>query len=136
MSIRLEGAVNEALGRDMELAAALAALDPGSHEPTYWARFGDWVMSEAGAELTRRRSARRVTVADVLSSWARTVVPTALAAAAVAGLVLLRAAPPIPGPEAMGVEELLVSDLEGLTIPSLLSPESPVNSASFLSEIF
>jgi len=136
MSIRLEGTVKDAPSRDMELAAALAALDPGSHEPTYWARFGDWVLSEAGAELTRRRSVRRVTVADVLSSWAHTVVPTALAAAAVAGLVLLRAAPPMTGPEAIGVEELLVSDLDGLTIPSLLAPESPVNSASFLSEIF
>ena len=94
------------------------------------------MLSEAGPELTRRRSARRLTVADVLSGWARTVVPTALAAAAIAGVVLLRATPPMAGPEALGVEELLVIDLDGLTIPSVLAPDSPVNSASFLSEIF
>lgn len=121
---------------DVELAQALAALDPGSLEPAYWSRFEDWVMASAGPALARRRATARVTVPDVLFSWARALVPTALAAATIAGLALLRAQPTHVAPQPLGIEELLVSEIDGPAIPWFLAPDSPINSRSFLSEIF
>ncbi len=122
--------------QDPELARALAALDPGALEPAYWSRFEDWVMASAGPALARRRAMSHVTIADVVFSWARTLVPTALAAATIAGLALLRARPAPAAPQPLGIEELLVSEIDGPAIPWFLAPESPLNSRSFISEIF
>ena len=68
----------------MFAAAALAVLDPASHDPNYWFRFRSWVMSGAARELSRRRLVARLTVGDVLESWARALVPTAALVAALA----------------------------------------------------
>ena len=110
----------EDLDRDPELAAALAVLDPASHDPNYWFRFRSWVMSGAARELSRRRIVARLTVGDVLESWARTLLPTAALVAALAGLLLLRDEPVGELPP-IGVEELLVSEIEGSTIPARIA---------------
>jgi hypothetical protein len=122
--------VAEEASLDPELQASLAVLDPASGDPNYWLRFRWWVMSGAAAELARRRQAARLTVADVVESWARALLPTAALVAAVAGMLLLRADqsttdfPPIVG------EELLLSEVEGNAVPI------DVSAMSFAAEIF
>lgn len=124
----------EGLNQEDELAQALGLLDPAQQDPSYWVRFRSWVVSNAGAELARRRLIRELTVADVMSSWARTVVSTAALVAALAGLMLVRGAG-APALQLVGVEELLVSEVEGETIPTLLAPETN-GTVAFAAEIF
>jgi hypothetical protein len=122
------------LGRDMELAEALALIDPASSDPAYWLRFRARVLGGAARELARRRLLAQLTIGDVMRSWARTVVPTALATAIVAGLLLVRSGalePPLP----IGVEELLVSEIEGETLPAMLEAEESA-AVMFASEVF
>jgi hypothetical protein len=124
------------LGRDMELASALRFADPAADDPNYWLRFRAWVMKNAAAELARRRLMAELTMGDVVTSWARAVVPSALAAAVVAGLVLLRgsevAGPPVP----VGVEELLVVGLDEEAIPSVLAADEATAFVAFAAERF
>jgi hypothetical protein len=122
------------LGRDMELAEALAVLDPARGDPNYWLRFCSWVMGGAARELSRRRLMAQLTVGDVMQSWARTVVPTAVAAALLAGLLLIRSSA-LSAPLPIGVEELLVSEIQGETIPMMLEAED-AGAVAFASEIF
>ena len=124
----------EGLNQEDELAQALGLLDPAQQDPSYWVRFRSWVVSNAGAELARRRLMHELTVADVMSSWARAVVSTAALVAALAGLMLVRGAGP-PALQLVGVEELLVSEVEGETIPTLLAPETN-GTVAFAAEIF
>lgn len=114
--------LEDGFGQDPEVAEWLRTLDPGSEDPNYWLRFRSWVMESAGPELSRRRLLADVTVGDVLQSWSRTLVPTALLAAAVAGLALLRG-PVAPEINPLGVEELLVSELGDDPIPAALAPQ-------------
>ena len=127
--------LEDGLGQDPEVGAWLRALDPGADDPTYWFRFRSWVVESAGPELARRRLIADVTVGDVLQSWSRTLVPTALLAAAVAGLALLRGpvAPVEVSP--LGVEELLVSELGDDPIPAALAPQMG-SGVSFVSDRF
>lgn len=134
MSDRFEQITADGLGVDMELHAALRSIDPGEADPAYWSRFGERVIAGAGPELARRRALASMTVGDVLVGWARTLVPTAMMAAAVAGLVLLRA-PRNDALQFVGVEEMLVSELQGLTIPQI-APDAPGNPATLVAEIF
>ena len=122
------------IGQDDVLAQALGLLDPAHEDPNYWFRFRSWVLSNATAELARRRLMHELTVADVMSSWARGVVSTAALAAALAGLLLVRG-PGAPPPQPVGVEELVVSDIEGEAIPTLLGAETS-GAVAFASEIF
>ena len=124
----------DGLGQDEELAQALGLLDPAQQDPYYWFRFRSWVLGNASAELARRRLMHELTVADVMCSCARAVVSTAALAAALAGLLLVRGAdaPPL---QPVGVQELLVSEVEGETIPTLLAPVTN-GTVAFASEIF
>lgn len=95
---------------ETEWADVLRMLDPATDDPNYWFRFRAWVVESAGPELARRRLIADVTVGDVLNSWARTLVPSALLAAAAAGILLLRE-PPVPAQAPISIQEMLVSDL-------------------------
>ncbi len=122
--------------RDRELERMLRALDPGRDDDTYWPRFHRSVMGRALDELARRRVVADLTVADLVSSWGRTLVPTAAAAAVVAGFFLLRPEA-APADEALiAVEEALVE--EGTSIPDLLRDEELPDGTGvvFASEIF
>lgn len=134
MSDRLEQTTTEGLDVDMEIHGALRAFDPGAHDPGYWTRFGSAVVSGAGPELARRRRLAEMTISEVLVGWARTLVPTALVAAAFAGMLLMKGAPVQP-PSFLSVEELLMSDLQGLTIQSI-SPDAPGNPVTLTAEMF
>jgi hypothetical protein len=122
----------DALGRDRELAEALFQLDPESQDPKYWLRFRTWVMNGATLELARRRRLAQMTVGDVVQSWARALVPTALLAAALAAILLWRVGSMPP----MTVEELLVSEIQGETIPMMASPARSFEAVTFASEAF
>jgi hypothetical protein len=70
-----------------------------------------------------------------MTSWARTVVPAALLAAIVAGLLLTRDQSAVPV-RPVGIEELLVSEVEGQTIPAALAPSETSDAVAFASEVF
>jgi len=131
---RFDDEVTDDLGRDMELADALSVLDPARGDPNYWLRFRSWVMGAAAKELSRRHLMAQLTVGDVVQSWARAVVPTALVAALLAGVLLLRQST-LSSPLPISVEELLVSEIEGETIPMMLEAEEALV-VTFASEIF
>lgn len=108
-----------------ELPVRLESLDPASRESGYWGRFQDRVMRAAAPELARRRAMGEVpTVTDIVLSWGRMLVPTALMAAMVAGVLIApRASAEVMA--SMGVEEVLQT-LVSEPVPSLLaSDEAP-----------
>jgi hypothetical protein len=135
MSHRLEEAITDQPEVDMEIYTALRVLDPGERAAGYWNAFHARVTSAAGAELVRRRAAASMTVGDVLVGWARTLVPTAMLAAALAGVVLMRGET-TEAPAPLGIEEMLTSELKGLTIPQISSPDAPGNPLLLVAEIF
>ena len=126
---------SDELGRDIVLAEALQSLDPASEDPNYWFRFRGWVMSGAARELAQRRLMAELTIGEVMTSWARTLVPTAALAAAVAAFVLVRAATPMPT-QHVGLEELLVTDVPVETQPVFLSPDAAAGIVAFASDVY
>ena len=126
---------NDDLGPDLDLAEALARFDPEHQDPNYWYRFRQWILENAAGELARRRLIHELTVGEVITSWARTVVPVALLAAVLAGLLLMRDQSVVPV-RSVGIEELLVSGVEGQTIPATLAPSETSDAVAFASEVF
>jgi len=107
-------------------------LDPSQDDPGYWFRFRGWIMKEAADELARRRLSVDLTVADLLESWSRTVIPVAMVAA-IAAIVLMRSSPD-NDPKVfvgIGVEELLVREIPAQTQPVLLSPNAAEGIVAF-----
>jgi hypothetical protein len=125
------------LGRDMELASALEFIDPAIGDPNYWLRFQSWVMARAGHELARRRMMADLTVGEVLSGWARAVVPLAMVAAVVAGFVLARGTSATV-PARVTVEDLLLAGLDDETFPATLArdDDAAAESVAFAGERF
>jgi hypothetical protein len=132
---KVSDAAADELGRDMEVAELLGRLGPEVGDPNYWMRFKVRVMGAASGELARRRMAADVTIGDVLASWARALVPTAVLAAALAGLMLLHAHV-TPAAASTRVEELLVAGMESETIPATLSRTDAETQVAFASERF
>lgn len=91
--------------RDPRIAGALAELDPGRDDPTYWLGFHRAVLSAGHQELRRRRWEGERSVTGVVSVWSRALVPLALAAAAVAGFLLAR--PVLEHETHLSVDEML-----------------------------
>lgn len=108
------------LGQDPELSAAFEVLDPALGDPRYWTRFRTRVLRRAAPELARRRLVSYVSVGDVVLSWARAVVPAAVLAAALAGVVLLKDRTPVPQPSTESIAELLAPGVNSPTIPAEL----------------
>lgn len=124
-------------GQDVELGSYLRFVDPASVDPNYWLRFQSWVLKNAGPELARRRLMADLTVGDVLTSWSRTLLPAAVLAATLAALFLVRGSQaPGAAPVAVGVEELLVADIEDGTIPATLDSDESVSAIAFAGERF
>jgi hypothetical protein len=124
--------LNDEVARDVQLAEALATLDPASSDPNYWLRFRSWVMGGAARELARRRLMAQLTIGDVLQSWARTLVPTAVLTAVIAGLILIRGGVLAPS-RPIGVEEMLMS---GIDRETLSAPDPSSDVVTFASESF
>jgi hypothetical protein len=135
MNRQYDDLLDDDFGRDMALAETLSLLDPESQDSSYWFRFRSWVLAGASRELARRRLLAQLTISDVVQSWARAVVPTAVLTAVFAGLLLIHSgllAPPTP----IGVEEMLVSEIEGETLPAMLAPDPATDPVTFASESF
>lgn len=116
-------------GLDPEVSAWLRVLDPATEEPNYWFRFRSWVVESAGPELARRRLLADVSVGDVLQAWSRTLLPTALAAAAAAAFLLFQSPATVPENPLL-VEDLLVAELGDDPIPAALSLGNAVTFAA------
>jgi hypothetical protein len=135
MNRQYDDLLDDDFDQDLALAETLSLLDPESRDPSYWLRFRSWVLTGASRELARRRLLAQLTIGDVVQSWARAVVPTAVLTAVLASLLLIRSgflAPPKP----IGVEEMLVSEIEGETLPAMLAPDPATDPVTFASESF
>lgn len=92
--------------RDPQVGSWLSELDPGRDDATYWMRFHRDALAASQFELARRQRASELTVAGVVSSWSRALVPVALAAAAAAGIMLAQPDMDVTDPP-MLVEDVL-----------------------------
>jgi len=123
--------VNGTEGRDPVLTRALERLDPGVGDPMYWFRFRHRVVASAARELARRRLLRESTVSETVALWGRTLVPTAVLAAALAGFALLRSQD-VPAMLPIVVEEILVEGIEGASIPTVLTSEEQLDTGGVI----
>lgn len=73
---------------DNDRMTSLEALDPGHERPGYWNDARARIMDRVAFELARRRAAARESVAAVLSGWSRSLIPAAVAAAAIAAVLV------------------------------------------------
>lgn len=103
---------------DSQVRAMLATLDPEHSDPGYWLRFERWAVNSAAPELARRRRLAVATVSDVVLSWWRALVPIAAVAAALAGVVLLRAWAPAAPIAYMSVDEQILEGVEAPVMPT------------------
>ena len=110
----------------------LEALDPGSRDPGFWLRFHGRVMASSQAELARRRMLGNPGVVDVVFAWRKALVPMALLAAAMAGILLMEseAEPPV---QLVALEEVLTEDLNLLTASGVLIGDGVAREAVFAS---
>lgn len=128
------GGGSDELGRDPELARALEWLDPASRDAHYWLRFRSRVVEDAAPQLARRRMMADLTVGEVMSAWARMVVPTAMIAAAAALAMVRTVEPEVPA--RVTVEDLLVVDLEDASIPAALAEDVDLRQVALAGESF
>jgi hypothetical protein len=108
----------------------LEALDPGSRDPGFWLRFHNRVMDRARVELSRRRMAAELSVVDVVFAWRRALVPMALLAAAMAGILLMSHEPEEPV-QLVALEDVLTEGLNLLPTTAVLSGETTVQQVLF-----
>jgi len=122
--------------RDPGFEELVAVLDPATTRSGYWQTFHRGVVEAGRFELARRRRLADLTVAGTVTSWARTVVPSAFVAAAAAAVILLVVPAPSQREVEVGIEELLSAGLDGEPVPAELD-EDPVSGLTFASaEIF
>ena len=110
----------------------LDPLDPGSHDPGFWLRFHGRVMAQAMDELARRRMAGEWSIAEVVFQWRKTLVPVTLLAATLAGIFVLGHEEPGPSVSLIALEDVLVEDLAGDPIPTVLQREVELDEVAFL----
>lgn len=132
---RRDSEMPDGMGVDPQVAAWLHELDPEQRDPGYWLRFHARVMDRAAPVLARRRLMAELTLTDVMSSWARAVIPTAVLAAAAAALIIFRGpAPTAPTPVA--VDDLLLAEVEGVAVPAILTGSEAQEPVAFAVEQF
>ncbi|MDX1567500.1 MAG: hypothetical protein R3223_06855 [Longimicrobiales bacterium] len=112
--------------REHENPSGFEALDPARGNPGYWERFQDRTLALVEPELVRRRQAlERMTVADVVMSWSRAVVPMAMVAA-VAALMVLSADAVVTEMDGAASVGSAVERSEVVRSPTASSVEAPV----------
>lgn len=121
--------------REPQWEDSVEALDPEVRNPGYWSRFRHRTLALCGAELERRRRAAE-TVSGTVSSWARTIVPAAVAVAAVAVLLILAEPASAPAPSAAAGPEAVEAALDEDPIPALLSEDGPAVAVTMVGEAF
>ena len=116
-----------------EPRASLEVVDPGYGLPGYWERFHATVMECAAFELARRRKLARESVAAVLSGWSRSLIPVAVAAAAVAAILVggevrhaADASPPL------ALEDILANEVGDGALQAVMSGQAPASPVAFM----
>jgi hypothetical protein len=89
-------------------------------------------MERAQMELARRRVNGDLTVADVVFGWRKFLVPAAVLAASVAGVFVLGHGEPADPLPPVALQEALIEDLDGETIPAVLAREGELEEVVFL----
>ena len=116
-----------------EPRASLEAVDPGYGLPGYWDRFQATVMERVAFELARRRKFARESVAAVLSGWSRSLIPVAVAAAAVAAILVgsevRHAADAVPP---LVLEDVLANEVGDGALQALMSGQTPASPVAFM----
>lgn len=115
------------------LRALLAVMDPEHELPGYWCRLRARVMERAAFELARRRRMARGSVAAVLSGWSRSLIPVAVAAAAIAAFLVggeVRQA--VEGIPPLVLEDVLANEVEDGALQAVMSGRGPANPAVFM----
>ncbi len=106
--------------QDNDRISELGHLDPGRDRPGYWREFRAEIMERVAFELARRRAAARESVAAVLTGWSRSLIPVAVAAAAIAAVLVATEARRDAQPE----PQLVLQDIFGVD-PGEPAFESP-----------
>ena len=112
---------------DLEEHLSLEPLDPASGDPGFWLRFHSRVMGDAQAELARRRMTGEIGVVDVVFAWRRALVPMALLAAAMAGILIL-GHQPSEEVQVVALEEVFNQDFNVRPMTVFLSGDEGIQS--------
>ena len=115
---------------EIEERIPLDSLDPGFLDAGFWLRFQGRVMDAAQAELARRRMVGELSVVDVVFAWRKALVPMALLAAALAGILMTS-----PAPEEtvrmVALEEVLTEGLNLFSTSGVLTSENAFQESLF-----
>jgi hypothetical protein len=77
----------------------------------------------------------QLTIGDVVQSWARTLVPTAVLTAVVAGLMLVHGGT-LAAPRPISVEEMLMRGIDREALPTAATADPSPDVVTFASESF
>ena len=115
---------------ELQDPVALDSLDPASTDPGFWLRFHSRVMGDAQEELARRRMTGEPGVVDLVFAWRRALVPMALLAAAMAGIMTVSrtSEPPV---QVVALEEVLTEDLNLLNWTDVQAGEGGLQGSLF-----
>ncbi len=118
---------------DNDTMTSLRALDPGHERPGYWTETRARIMDRVAFELARRRAAARESVASVLSGWSRSLIPAAVAAAAIAAVLVSTEARESGVPEAQLVmQDMLGESANDAAFEILLSADRTGSAGAFM----
>lgn len=118
---------------DNDRMTSLRTLDPGHEQPGYWNETRARIMERVAFELARRRAAARESVAAVLSGWSRSLIPAAVAAAAIAAVLVSAEARESGLPEAQLVmRDMLGESANDGTFEILLSADRTGSAGAFM----
>ena len=115
---------------EVEERIPLDSLDPGFHDTGFWLRFQSRVMDAAQGELARRRMVGELSVVDLVFAWRKALVPLALMAAAMAGILMVTSAQEEPVPM-VALEEVLTEDLNLFSTSGVLIGEGVLSETLF-----
>ena len=119
--------------RQNDQVTELAVLDPGHDRPGYWRDLRTAIMHRVAFELARRRAAARETVVSVLSGWSRSLIPVAVAAAAIAaGLVPTETRRPAEPEPQLVLQDMLGDAQDENAFEVLLSTDRTASAVAFM----
>ena len=111
----------------------LEILDPGHDRPGYWGDRRAAIMDRVAFELARRRAAARQSVAAVLTGWSRSLIPVAVAAAAIAAVLVATEARRDVQPEPQLVlQDILGDEADELAFESLPNTGRTASAGAFM----
>ncbi len=121
---------------DNDRMTSLQAVDPGHGRPGYWDESRARIMERVAFELARRRAAARESVAAVLSGWSRSLIPAAVAAAAIAAVLVATEARQGSGPAPQLVmQDMLGEGADDGAFEILLSADRTASAGAFMTMV-